>query len=75
MGAQNGRQWRCAPALAPDNIVGYPDIFVQNPERHPMEHLAGLIGERGLAQSRVGVEMDNYWYGSGARGLGKGLYA
>ena len=26
--------------MAPDNIAGYPDIYVQNPERHPMEHLA-----------------------------------
>jgi ectoine hydrolase len=61
--------------MAPDNIVGYPDIFVQNPERHPMEHLAGLIGERGLAQSRVGVEMDNYWYTAAAHAaLGKGLH-
>jgi ectoine hydrolase len=61
--------------MAPDNIVGYPDIFVQNPERHPMEHLAGLIGERGLAQRRVGVEMDNYWYTAAAHAaLGKGLH-
>ena len=52
--------------MAADNIVGYPDIYVQNPERHPMEHLAGLIAERRLTQGRVGVEMDNYWFSAAA---------
>ena len=62
--------------MAPDNIAGYPDIYVQNPERHPMEHLAGLIVERRLTQGRVGVELDNYWYTAAAHAaLGKGLGA
>ena len=30
-----------------DNIAGYPDHYVQSPERHPMEHLSKLIAERG----------------------------
>ena len=62
--------------MAPDNIAGYPDIYVQNPERHPMEHLAALIAERRLTQGRVGVELDNYWYTAAAHAaLGKGLGA
>ena len=48
------------------NISGYPDNFVQSTERHPMQHLAGLIGERGWAKGRIGVEMDNYWFTAAA---------
>ncbi len=49
-----------------DNIVGYPDHFVQSTERHPMEHLAKEIEGRGWAGARIGVEMDNYWYSAAA---------
>jgi ectoine hydrolase len=52
--------------LAPDNIVGYPDHYVQSTERHPMELLAAIIEERGLSRLSIGVEMDNYWYSAAA---------
>ncbi len=52
--------------MAQDNISGYPDHFVQSTERHPMDHLCGLIAERGWAKGRIGVEMDNYWYTAAA---------
>jgi ectoine hydrolase len=51
-----------------DNIVGYPDNFVQSTERHPMEHLSKVIAERGWKEVRIGLEMDNYWFSS------QGLY-
>ena len=49
-----------------DNIVGYPDHFVQTPERHPMQTLADLIRERGWQTARCGVEMDNYYFSAAA---------
>jgi ectoine hydrolase len=52
--------------MAAENISGYPDHYVQSTERHPMDHLSGLIAERGLAKGRIGVEMDNYWYTAAA---------
>ncbi len=52
--------------LAHDNIVGYPDHYVQSPERHPMEVLARLITERGWGKTPIGVEMDNYWFSAAA---------
>jgi len=52
--------------LAHDNIVGYPDHYVQSPDRHPMEVLARLIGERGWDRLSIGVEMDNYWFSAAA---------
>ena len=49
-----------------DNISGYPDHYVQSPERHPMAHLSALIAERGWGALRIGVEMDNYWFSAAA---------
>ena len=57
-----------------DNIAGYDDTYVQNPAKHPMETLAALMAERGLATGRVGVELDNYYYSAAAhRSLTAGL--
>ena len=49
-----------------DNIVGYPDHYVQSPERHPMEQLSQVITERGWSAKRIGLEMDNYWFSAKA---------
>lgn len=52
--------------MAPDDIVGYPDHYVMSTERHPMDHLAGLIAERGWGAATLGVEMENYYYSARA---------
>jgi ectoine hydrolase len=52
--------------LRDDNIVGYPDHYVQSPERHPMDALARLIVDRGWSKLSIGVEMDNYWFSAAA---------
>lgn len=52
--------------MAHENISGYPDHYVQSPERHPMAHLSALIAERGWGAARIGVEMDNYWFSAAA---------
>ena len=49
-----------------ENMVGYPDHYVQSTERHPMDHLAGILAERGWHKLRIGVEMDNYWFSAAA---------
>jgi len=49
-----------------DNIVGYPDHYVQTLERHPMQTLAELIKASGWENSRCGVEMDNYYFSAAA---------
>ena len=48
--------------MGADDIVGYDDTYVQNPDKHPMETLTALLNERGWASGRIGVEMDNYYY-------------
>jgi ectoine hydrolase len=48
------------------DIIGYPDNYVQSTERHPMDYLSQRIEERGWANARIGVEMDNYWFSAAA---------
>jgi len=53
--------------LSVDDIVHYPDIYAQNPERHPMTYLCqAVITPRGWGSLRIGVEMDNYYYSAAA---------
>lgn len=60
--------------MHPDDIIGYPDHYVQSTERHPMDYLAARIGERGAGSLRIGVEMDNYWFSAASfAALQKGL--
>ena len=48
------------------NIVGYADHYVQSTERHPMDFLSKVIGDRGWGNLRTGVEMDNYYFSAAA---------
>ncbi|WP_068116064.1 ectoine hydrolase DoeA [Tropicimonas marinistellae] len=52
--------------MEPSNVRGYADNFVQSTERHPMQDLAALIREYGDSRSRIGVEMDNYYFSAKA---------
>lgn len=52
--------------LPHDNILDYPDHYVQSTERHPMDFLAGILGEKGFAKAAIGVEMDNYYFSAAA---------
>lgn len=48
-----------------EDIVGYPDNYVQTTERHPHQHLAALMSDHGMT-GRIGVELDNYYYSAAA---------
>lgn len=52
--------------MAHDNIIPYPDHYVQTPERHPMDYLAAKLQDRNLDTGTIGVEMDNYWFSAAA---------
>jgi ectoine hydrolase len=54
--------------LKHDDIIGYPDHYVQSTERHPMDLLSQIIEERGWGRLSIGVEMDNYWFSAAAYG-------
>lgn len=50
-----------------DNIVGYPDFYVQSRERHPMDYLCQeVLAPRGWSALNIGLEMDNYYFSAAA---------
>ncbi|MEP1353990.1 MAG: M24 family metallopeptidase [Tateyamaria sp.] len=49
--------------MSQDRAVGYPEHYIQTPDRHPMEDLATYLS------GRVGVEMDNYYYSAKAHSV------
>ncbi|MGD9367182.1 MAG: M24 family metallopeptidase [Desulfobacteraceae bacterium] len=53
--------------LSADHIIGYPDDYVQNPVKHPMNFVADEIKHRGWEKRDIGVEMDAYYFS--ARGF------
>lgn len=55
--------------LARDNIVGYPDDYVMSTIRHPMQHLAATLRERGLDGGPIGIELENYYYSAMSHGI------
>ncbi len=52
--------------LDTEDILSYPDHFVQSDSCHPMDHLATTLIEMGLATGRIGVEMENYYFSAAA---------
>lgn len=60
--AQDVNGARFTSVLPEENLIGYPDEFVQAADRHPMEFVASLLRERGLAHSRIGVDADSCYF-------------
>lgn len=48
------------------HVTSYPDNYVQSTDRHPMQHLAALIKDRGFEQARLGLELENYYFSAKA---------
>ena len=48
--------------MAPDNILFYPDHYIQAPDIHPMQDLAEHLAQLGFANARIGVEMETYYF-------------
>lgn len=60
--------------LSHDNIIGYPDHYVQNPVTHPLHFVADQLKARGWGEKRIGVETDAYYYTARSdRSLREGL--
>lgn len=52
--------------LQEDNILGYPDDYVQALDKHPMEWMADVFKSRGLDKGQIAVDMDAYYYSARA---------
>ena len=55
--------------MAADNVIAYPDDYVQTPDKHPMEHLAGLLKAQGWERKTIGLELDNYYFSAAAKAV------
>ena len=47
--------------LQNDNIIGYPEYYVQIADRHPMEFVADVLIQRGWGKKVIGTETDTYY--------------
>lgn len=45
-----------------DNIIPYPDNYVQSDSKHPMDFVANILKEIGQDNRSIGVEMENYYF-------------
>ncbi len=45
-----------------DRVLGYADTYVQSTQSHPMEVLAQTLKDMRAGTSRIGVELENYYY-------------
>lgn len=45
-----------------DNIIAYPEIYVQTELRHPMDFVAEILAQIGQDRRSIGVEMDSYYF-------------
>lgn len=52
--------------MADERVIPYPDHFVQSSERHAMQHLAATIRDLGMADRRIGLELENYYFSAKA---------
>ncbi|MEM7070965.1 MAG: M24 family metallopeptidase [Pseudomonadota bacterium] len=49
-----------------EDVLFYPDHYVQSDFCHPMDVLSEILQQRGYAKKQIGVEMDNYYYSARA---------
>ena len=59
---QDANGARLTTILPHDHIYGYSDDHVQSTLKHPMQFVAKVLRERGLAKGAIGVEADNYYF-------------
>ncbi|SDC11692.1 Xaa-Pro dipeptidase [Pelagirhabdus alkalitolerans] len=60
--------------LHDQNIIAYPDHYVQSDHDHPMDFIAAFLIQSGQGNRRIGVEMDHYYFSAKAyQSLVRGL--
>jgi ectoine hydrolase len=53
---------RVTTSLAQEQILGFPDEYVQQPDRHPLHWVARELTRRDAVGATVAVEMDAYYF-------------
>lgn len=52
--------------MDPSDVTSYTEGFIQADHCHPMQDLAGKLADLGHGTSRIGVEMENYYFSAKA---------
>jgi ectoine hydrolase len=52
--------------MADENVLGYPEHFIQATDCHPMENLAGWMRSNGYGDKRIGLELENFYFSAKA---------
>jgi ectoine hydrolase len=60
--AMDAESARLTTVLPRDRIHGYADDYVENPVKHPMQYVAGLLADLGHGRGRIGYEGDAYFF-------------
>ena len=53
---------RMTTALGAGQILGFPDDYVQQPDRHPLDWVAAELARRDVVGETVALEMDAYYF-------------
>jgi ectoine hydrolase len=48
--------------MTPDHVIGFPEDYVQQTDRHPMDWMASWIAGKGWGNARIGIELESYYY-------------
>lgn len=48
--------------MSPENVVGFPEDYVHQSDRHPMDWIARWLADKGWGKGRIAVELDAYYY-------------
>lgn len=48
--------------LKEENMIGYPEDYIQTDVKHPMNFMGDVINAKGWGKKTVGVETDAYYY-------------
>src|SRR5215470_11756248 len=48
--------------MKPENVIGFPEAYVQQTDRHPMDWIAEWIVKKGWGGRRIGIELEAYYY-------------
>jgi Xaa-Pro dipeptidase len=48
--------------MKPENVIGFPETYVQQTDRHPMDWIAAWIVQKGWGGRRIGIELEAYYY-------------
>jgi Xaa-Pro dipeptidase len=51
-----------------EQAIGYPESYVQQLDRHPMDWIAAWMIDMGWAKARIGIELESYYYSPKAHG-------